>query len=54
MSRTSEQLISDAEKFAAAQEDLAGRASEDSQHWHHVAVAGLLRELAARIRRLEV
>lgn len=50
MTRTREQLVADAEKFAAAQEDLAGRSSEDSQHWHHIAVANLLREMARELQ----
>jgi hypothetical protein len=49
MKRSREQLIADAARFAAAQDDLAGRCSEDSQHWHHVALAMLLREMASAL-----
>lgn len=42
-------LLERAERFALAQEQMAADASEDSQHWHHVALANLLRELAAAL-----
>jgi hypothetical protein len=48
--RTRKQLIADADKFASAQEDMAGRAREDSEHWHYVALADLLREMAYMLK----
>lgn len=42
-------LKAQAERAALAQEDLASRADEDSQHWHHVMLANLIRTMAALI-----
>jgi hypothetical protein len=42
-------LLERAERFAVAQENYAAQANEDSQHWHHVALANLLRELASAL-----
>ena len=47
--RTHEELIADAEKFATAQRDLAGRQDEDSRHWHHIALADLLLEMSREL-----
>lgn len=49
MKRTIHQLIAHAHKFADAQSQIAAQAKEDSQHWHHVAVADLLREMASAL-----
>jgi hypothetical protein len=49
--KTDDELLHSADEFAAAQEQMAARAAEDSEHWHHRAVAWLLHELAARLRR---
>jgi len=49
MERPLHQLITDAERFAAAQENMAARSKEDSEHWHHVALANLLREMASAL-----
>lgn len=43
------ELLARAERFALAQEQYAAQASEDSQHWHHVGLANLLRELACAL-----
>jgi hypothetical protein len=48
--RTPAELIEDAERFAVAQETKAAHSKEDSEHWHHVALAALLRDMAAEIK----
>jgi len=42
-------LLDRAEQFALAQEQLAANSAEDRQHWHHVSLANLIRELAAAL-----
>lgn len=42
-------LLERAERFAVAQEHYAAQAAEDSQHWHHVMLANLLRELVSAL-----
>ncbi len=49
-SKTDGELVAAAGEHAIAQQHLAANAQEDSQHWHHVALAQLLEELAARLR----
>lgn len=49
MKRTILDLIESAERFALAQEDMAVRSQEDSQHWHHIALAELLRDMASAL-----
>ena len=49
MTRPPSELILSAERFALAQETKAAHSKDDSEHWHHVAVAQLLREMAATI-----
>ena len=49
MERSREQLTADARKFAAAQDDLAARSKEDSEHWHHIALRDLLLEMSAAL-----
>ncbi len=41
-------LVSLALACAEAQDNMAARTSEDSQFWHHVHLAAILRALAAR------
>lgn len=45
------ELYSSAEEFAVAQERMAANATEDRQHWHHIAVRDLIMELASRLVR---
>lgn len=47
--KTNTELYALAEQYAVAQEHLAASASEDSQHWHFVALKDLLMELARRM-----
>ena len=51
--KTDTELFSEAEGFAAAQENLASRTTEDRTHWHHRAIAWLIHELAARMVKKE-
>jgi hypothetical protein len=47
--QSNEDLIKTAYKFSAAQRDLASNCKEDSEFWHHVALADLLSALARRL-----
>jgi len=49
--KTDEELRKSATEFAIAQEKMAARSQEDSQHWHHIAVHNLLLELAKRMKK---
>ena len=46
-------LIAQARGFANAQRHVAARSTEDRTHWHHVALADLLDELAERLAKTE-
>lgn len=45
-----EEVLDSAEDHAKAQEVLAAQSPEDFTHWHHMGLAWLIRELAARLK----